>query len=138
MTRCRRDLNLSALPVDMMIPHDLNPLLCIRCFLFFYLSPSSAAAALMLHLCITLNSQIVLDTRSCRTDGAADGSDAHFLLQKSQEECKDNDPCLWFTPMPSQDLRRARALFVDAVKFAVAAANSRQDIHAALQQLPDE
>jgi hypothetical protein len=40
--------------------------------------------------------------------------------------------------MPSQDLRRARALFVDAVKFAVAAANSSMAINAALQLLPDE
>jgi hypothetical protein len=104
-----------------------------------FIRSSSTHAALMHHpQFLRGNSEIVLDTRSCRTDGAADGSDAHFLLQKSQEECKDNDPCLWFTPMPSQDLRRARALFVDAVKFAVAAANSRQDIHAALQQLPDE
>jgi len=79
-----------------------------------------------------------LDTRACRTECSADGSGAVFSLHKPQAECKDNDPCLWFTSMPSQDLRRARALFVDAVKFAVAAANSSQDIHAALQQLPDE
>ncbi len=30
MTRCRRDLNLSALPTEMMIPAQLQPLLCIR------------------------------------------------------------------------------------------------------------
>ena len=30
MTRCRRDLNLGAVPVDMMIPQDLQPLLSIR------------------------------------------------------------------------------------------------------------
>jgi hypothetical protein len=61
-----------------------------------------------------------------------------FSLQKVQDECRDNDPCLWFTSLPSQDLRRARALFVDAVKFAVAAANSSMVINAALLQLPDE
>jgi hypothetical protein len=31
LTRCRRDLNLSAIPVDLMIPRDLQPLLTIRC-----------------------------------------------------------------------------------------------------------
>lgn len=61
-----------------------------------------------------------------------------FSLERAREECKENDPCLWFTPMPSQDLRRARSLFVDAVKFAVAAANSSVAINTALMQLPDE
>jgi hypothetical protein len=75
---------------------------------------------------------------SSRTDCSADGSAATFSLHKALEESKDTDPCFWFTSMPSQDLRRARALFVDAVKFAVAAANSSVAITTSLQQLPDE
>ena len=72
----------------------------------------------------SISQNMPLDTRACRTECSADGSGAVFSLHKPQAECKDNDPCLWFTSMPSQDLRRARSLFVDAVKFAVAAANS--------------
>ena len=30
MTRCRRDLNLSAVPIEMMIPQNLQPLLSVR------------------------------------------------------------------------------------------------------------
>jgi hypothetical protein len=61
-----------------------------------------------------------------------------FSLEKPLDESKGADPCVWFTPFPSQDLRRARGLFVDAVKFAVAAANSSVKINAALLQLPGE
>ena len=61
-----------------------------------------------------------------------------FSLEKPRDETKDADPCVWFTPFPSHDLRRARGLFVDAVKFAVAAANSSVKINAALLQLPGE
>jgi hypothetical protein len=121
MTRCRRDLNLSAMPVDMMIPQDLQPLLSIRL----------ATLAPFAMLCI-------LTPRCFRTECSSDGSGAVFSLEKCREETKDTDPCHWFASLPSQELRRARGLFVDAVQFAVAAANSSMIIHAALKQLPDE
>ena len=121
MTRCRRDLNLSAMPLDMMIPKELQPLLFIR----FVVFRASVEAALHHTCCL-------------RTECASDGCSPVFSLEKSPDESKDTDPCRWFAPLPSQDLRRARGLFVDAVKFAVAAANSSMAIHAALSQLPDE
>jgi hypothetical protein len=121
MTRCRRDLNLSAMPVDMMIPQDLQPLLSIR-FLIFR----------------SYRHHAYPHARSFRAEYSTDGCGAVFYLEKSGEETKDTDPCQWFTSFPSQDLRRARSLFIDAVKFAVAAANSSMTINAALLQLPDE
>jgi hypothetical protein len=122
----------------MMVPIDLQPLLAVR-----YLAVARAFSSTCLtRICCCLCSCFVcfgaiVKRVVSRTECAGDGAGAIFSLQKLDEHSH-HDPCLWFSPLPSQDLRRARALFVDAVKFAVAAANSSMSIRAALQQLPDE